>query len=210
MLKKEKCGLIGLQQALDKENIDLNIYLGNEIYFSENIVNLIKEGKAATLNISNYVLFEIPLNVKPLNIYDVVYDIMSNNMIPILAHPERYSAVQNDPNFVYELIQTGVLMQSNYGSILGRYGEKAKIILEKLLKNNMIHFLGSDVHRPGTVYPNIKEALIEIEKIIGKNKLDELTTINPRAIIDNIKIEIDEPREIELSLKDKIKLKYKK
>ena len=42
--------------------------------------------------------------------------------IPVLAHPERYSYVQEDPNQVMEFIRAGVFIQSNYGSIVGRYG----------------------------------------------------------------------------------------
>lgn len=38
-------------------------------------------------------------------------------------------------------------MQANYGSIIGQYGEKAQVIVKKFFENNMIHMLGSDVHR---------------------------------------------------------------
>ena len=199
-----------MQQGLEQENVDLKLYLGNEAYFSENIVSLIDDRKIATLNNSDYVLFEFPLNVKPLNVYDVVYNMISRNYIPILAHPERYVFVQYEPNLILELIQAGVLMQSNYGSILGMYGEKAKVIVEKLLENDMIHFLGSDVHRPNTIYPNIKDALDEIEFIVGEEKLNELTTINPSLVIENKEIEIDMPKKIVFNLKDKMKFKYKK
>jgi len=49
--------------------------------------------------------------------------------IPVLAHPERYSYVQEDPNQVMEFIRAGVFIQSNYGSIVGRYGKEAKEFL---------------------------------------------------------------------------------
>ena len=55
-------------------------------------------------------------------------------LVPILAHPERYSFVQKEPELIYDLIQKGVLMQANYGSIIGQYGEKAQMIVKKFLK----------------------------------------------------------------------------
>lgn len=172
-------------------------------------MNLIFDGKATTLNDSKYILFEFPLNVEPLNIYDIIFDMLSYKKIPILAHPERYSFVQDEPNLIFELIRNGVMMQSNYGSILGRYGERAKKTLERLLENDMVHFLGSDVHRPGTIYPDIPDALSEIEFFCGEEKLKELTTINPGCILENKDIEIEQPKKIVYNLKDKMRFRLK-
>ena len=57
-------------------------------------------------------------------------------------------------------------MQANYGSILGQYGEKAKLIVRKLFESDMIHFLGSDVHRQKTIYPKIPRILEELKQLI--------------------------------------------
>ena len=199
-----------LSDALPKQNINLNLYIGNEIYITENILTLLEEGKATSINKTNYVLFEFPLDSKPLNIYDIILDMIGYKLIPVLAHPERYLFVQKDPEMIYDLIQSGVLMQANYTSILGKYGERAKFIVRKFLENNMIHFLGSDVHRTNTVYPKIPEALKEIESIVGKEKLEELTSINPKLALENKKIDIDEPKNFKLNLKEKMILNLKK
>ena len=199
-----------ISESLGKKDIDLNLYLGNEVYITKNIINLLETRKATSINNSNYVLFEFPMNSKPMDMYDIIYDMLEYKLIPILAHPERYSFVQKDPNLVYDLIQKGVLMQSNYGSILGMYGEKAEIIVRKLLENNMVHFLGSDVHRSGSVYPKIHNCLREIETIIGEDKLEEISSVNPELVVENKRIDIDEPGEIKLSLKERMKLNLKK
>ena len=199
-----------ISESLGKKDIDLNLYLGNEVYITKNIINLLETRKATSINNSNYVLFEFPMNSKPMDMYDIIYDMLEYKLIPILAHPERYSFVQKDPNLVYDLIQKGVLMKSNYGSILGMYGEKAEIIVRKLLENNMVHFLGSDVHRSGSVYPKIYNCLREIETIIGEDKLEEISSVNPELVVENKRIDIDEPREIKLSLKERMKLNLKK
>lgn len=203
---ERKVWINALSENLYKKNIDLKLYLGNEIYISKNIIDFLETGKATSINNSNYVLFEFPLNSKPMDMYDIIYDMLEYKLVPVLAHPERYSFVQKEPNLVYDLIQKGVLMQSNYGSILGMYGEKAQIIVRKLLENNMVHFLGSDVHRANSIYSKIQSSLGEIEAIVGEEKLKEISSVNPKLVVDNKKIDIDEPREIKLSLKEKMKL----
>ena len=186
--------LDAIRENLEAKNIDIKLYLGNEIYMSENIIKLLEEGKATTMNNTSYVLFEMPLNAEPLNLYDIIYEMQQYKIVPILAHPERYSFVQQDPE----------LMQANYGSIIGQYGEKAEVMVKKLFENNMIHMLGSDVHRQNTIYPKIPEILMEINELIGEEKLKELTTINPRLVLQNKRIDIEEPHKIELSFKEKL------
>ena len=207
---ERKIWIKALSENLYKENIDLKLYLGNEIYITENIIQLLETGKATTINNTNYLLFEFPLNAKPMNIYDFIYEMLQYKIIPILAHPERYVFIQKDPEMIYHLIQKGVLMQSNYGSILGQYGEKAQIIVKKLLENDMVHFLGSDVHKRKSIYPRIPQALSEIKLIVGEEKLKEITTVNPRLVLENKKIDIDEPKEFKLSLKEKMMINLKK
>ena len=197
-------------ENLKTKNINTNLYLGNEIYFTDSIIELLEKRKASTINDTSYVLFELPLNAEPMNLYDVVYDMLQYKLVPILAHPERYSFVQKEPDLIYDLIEKGVLMQANYGSIIGQYGEKAQMIVRRFFENNMIHFLGSDVHRQNTIYPKIPQILDEIADIIGEEKLEELSTKNPKLVLQNKKIEIDEPFDFKLTLKEKIIMNLKK
>ena len=193
-----------ISDSLKAKGIETNLYIGNEIYLSENIMNLLINRKASTINNTSYVLFEMPLNAEPMNLYDVIYSLQENKLVPVLAHPERYSFVQREPELIYDLIEKGVLMQSNYGSILGQYGENAKMIVKKFLENDMVHFLGSDVHRQNTIYKKIPQALEEIKEIIGEEKLEKLTTINPKLVLENKKIDIEEPKEFSLTFKEKL------
>ena len=74
----------------------------------------------------------------------------------------------------------------------------------------MVHFFGSDVHRPNTIYPRIPKILPKIEEIIGKEELEKLTTVNPSLVLQNKRIEIKKPNNIELTWKEKLMLKLKK
>ena len=193
-----------IYENLQAKNIDIKLYLGNEIYMSENMIKLLEDGKASTINDTSYVLFEMPLNAEPLNLYDTIYEMQQYKIVPILAHPERYSFIQKEPELIYDLIEKGVLMQANYGSIIGQYGEKAQIIVKKFFENDMIHLLGTDVHRQNTIYPKIPQILSELNYLIGEERLLELTTINPELVLRNKRIDIREPHEIELTFKEKM------
>ena len=173
------------------------------------MMQLLIDGKASTINNSCYVLFEMPLNAEPMDLYNVIYSLQENKLIPVLAHPERYTFVQKEPELIYDLIQKGVLMQANYGSILGQYGKNAQMIVRKFYENNMIHFLGSDVHRPNTIYKRIPEAIVEISEIVGEEKVRELTTINPKLVLQNKRIDIEEPIEFKLTFKEKLLMIFK-
>lgn len=193
-----------INNNLKMQNIDMKLYLGNEVYFSNNIIELLKKGAICTINDTRYILFELPMNTKPINLFDVVYEMMENKLIPILAHPERYQCVHQNPSLVSDLIEKGVLMQSNYGSIIGQYGKKAKIIVEKLLINDMVHFLGTDVHSRNVIYPKIPQIIEKLENLIGKEKLDLISNINPSLTLQDKPIEIEEPVEVKLSFIEKM------
>ena len=159
--------------------------MGSEIYASTEMINFIANQKSSTINNSHYILFEFPLNTKPLYAKELVYELIANGYKPIIAHPERYSYVKENIGFIQELVEMGALLQSNYGSIVGLYGHKAKRTVKELFKKDLIKFMGSDVHRVGQVYPLIPKILKKIGKIIFEEKLYEITTLNPEKVLKN-------------------------
>lgn len=164
------------------------LYLGSEIYITTDMINLLEEKKASTINNTKYVLFELPMNSKPLFVKDVVYKLIEDGYRPIIAHPERYSYVKEDIGFVKELKDMGALFQSNYGSIIGMYGNSAKKTVKKLLKENLISFLGSDVHKTGQIYPKIPKILKKLNRWIPSDMVQNLTTFNAQKVLENQEI----------------------
>ena len=56
----------------------------------------------------------------------------------------------------------------------------------------------------------VSEAIEIVDKIAGKQKRVELTEINPRHILENERIEIEEPYEMKKSFGEKIKGIFKR
>lgn len=174
-----------LEERLHDENIDIEIYNAAEAYISTNLNKFIKEEKLPTINETRYLLIELPMNSEIIYLNRIIEQLKENQIIPIIAHPERYSYVQKNPKILWNLIEEGVLFQSNYGSIIGEYGKTAEKTVKKLLKNNMIHFLGTDAHRSKSIYTKMDEALKKIIKVIGEENFKLLSEVNPQKVLQN-------------------------
>ena len=192
-----------IKTQMNAQRISVSLYTGNEIYITEDTMNNVKLRKASSLNHTKYVLVEFDLNVKPMNMLNLIYKILKERYIPILAHPERYGFIQQDLMILKELASNGVLLQCNYGSFVGMYGKKAEIIAKKLLRNNMISFLGTDAHRANSIYEKVPEIMKELTNLVGEAKVDEITDSNQRKVLCNRDIEACEPKEIKLNLIEK-------
>lgn len=193
---KRHAWIEAMNKVLKENKIDLKLHCGNEIYITQNLLKLIKEKKASTLADSKYVLFELPMNSNVKYLNEMIFEIKAIGMVPIIAHPERYTYVQENPNILLQLIEQGALFQGNYASIIGYYGNHAKNTIKKLLKANMIHFLGSDCHKKNDIYSKMNEIVIELEKIVGTAKFEELSNLNPSRILKNEEIEITTPSKV--------------
>lgn len=165
-----------LQDEINRLNIPINIYLGNEFnldseYFShKDKINKINNGK--------YFLVEIKSNI----IYSICKDffqmLLEKGVTPIFAHVERYNQIRVEE--LIELSQMGVVLQMNLGSAVGELS-KAKYLLE----NRYIDIIATDTHKYGKRDYNIKEKLDKLKLIIGDEYFQLLTEINPKKVINN-------------------------
>jgi len=61
-------------QKLKSYDLDIKLCTGSEIYLSDNLLQLLEGKKASTINNTSYVLFELPLNIEPMNLYNTLYE----------------------------------------------------------------------------------------------------------------------------------------
>jgi protein-tyrosine phosphatase len=138
-------GLDKLRTAVKNESINMELEAAAEYYFDEGFVKYIKEKNL--LPISNkYLLFEVSYMNAPDNINQVIFDIQIAGYVPILAHPERYPFWYNDFERYHKLKESGAMLQLNTNSLSGYYGPDAKKIAERMIDENLIDFVGSDMH----------------------------------------------------------------
>lgn len=175
-----------LEKRLKEEKINVELFLGNEIYIFDEIIEHLNENKMSSINNSKYILIELPLYDKINNIEDYIHEIKVNGYIPIIAHPERYLYYQKDYKKLKELKDMGVLFQCNYSSIIDNYGKEARKLFKYLLRKNLVDILSTDVHRPNSTvikeFDLIKKKLI---RKIGKTKFRKLSYETPLKILNN-------------------------
>ena len=135
-----------LKQKAKENGISINLYLGNEVFMTENFLELLEKKEIQTINNTRYILFEFPMSNMLYNSKEILYNLVVSGYVPILAHPERYKLFQKHPDHIDEYLRMGVLLQGNYKSLFGKYGSDAKKTLKYFLKKKKITFLGSDSH----------------------------------------------------------------
>lgn len=136
-----------VQGALQKHNIPVKIEAAAEYMVDIEMEQYVKSGKPLLTFGKNYILIEMSYLAAAPNIENVIFELKLKNLQPVLAHPERYSFYYQNFNAFERFIDLGCLLQVNLLSLLGYYGKVAKNIAEKLLKQNMVTFLGTDMHR---------------------------------------------------------------
>lgn len=174
-----------LNDVLLQRGINLKVYQGNEVYFTPNVVELLQEGKVCTLNNSRYFLMEFPMSGLVFNMEQVIGQAIRAGYVPVIAHPERYEFVTKDIKKLLPLIEEGALLQINVASIMGLYGSTAKKNVIKLLKNNMVHLIGTDAHDTSKVYDLYEKGIKKISKLVDSKKLDTILNENPNNILNN-------------------------
>lgn len=175
-----------LYKKVLEENIDVELFLGNEIFINGEIDELIRNHEIYSINNSRYLLIELPLNNQINSIEDYLYELRIKGYIPIIAHPERYSYFQENPEDAKKLYESGILFQCNYGSIMGQYGKSAMKLFIYLLENNMVSFLSSDVHRPtATLFSNFKDIKDKIEGYVGKEQFRKISHDNALRVLND-------------------------
>ena len=185
--------LADLKTRVEAESLSINLHLGNEIFVDIEMVSLLKKKKIASLNDSRYVLFELPMNNEYKNIKKTLFDLQSAGYIPIIAHPERYRIVKENPQVIEKWQEAGAVFQSNIGSLFGRYGKEAKSTLITLLKHEAVSFIASDIHHSrDTFYEDIPKLKKMLKKIVKEDYIEELFELNGKKVLNNEKIEVRE------------------
>lgn len=175
-----------LKEELLKNNIEINLFLGNEIFINESIDELITNKEIRSINNGRYILVELPFNNQILNLDDYIYELNLKGYKVIIAHPERYTYFKDDYKEAKKLYDSGVLFQVNYGSIIGQYGTGAQKLVKNLLKDNMVDFISTDVHKPdSSLFDKFDDIKRKIIKITGKDKFDEITSKNMIKVIND-------------------------
>lgn len=191
---REIIGRVGdLQRELDRNGIPLRLLAGHEALIQPGLAADVQSGRLATLNGSRYLLLELWNSTWLPETERVIFELRALGVVPVLAHPERYSFIQQDSNRLKALLEQGMLAQLTAGSLVGMQGNTARKCAETLLKRGLINCIASDAHGPGRRPPAIRQGMLAAERIVGRLQAAQLIEAYPAALVQNQPLDVFAP-----------------
>ncbi len=167
---------------------DLRILYGAEIYYTSDILDKLENNLIPKLNDTRYALIEFSMNTPYREIHNALTNVLMLGITPVIAHIERYDALENNEKRVKDLINMGCYTQVNSSSILKPklFGDTYKFMKKRtryFLEKDLVHIVASDMHNVDSRPPYMKEAYEIVSKKYGLDKARELFMLNPEKII---------------------------
>ncbi len=175
-----------LQAELDRWNIPVRILPGCEVLARENLEELLETDMLIPLNSSRYLLTEFYFDERPAAMDRYLEMILAAGLVPVVAHPERYFCVQDDPDIAEDWAGRGCLLQLNKGSILGSLGEGAYYTSAHLLRRELASVIATDAHHYRYRTTDLSLLMEALESRFPETDAERLVLKNPTKIARNL------------------------
>lgn len=166
------------KEQVKQSGVNINLYLGREIYVEKDYKQVIAQEQVATLNGTKYVLIEFEFDVER-DVVNIVYELVRCGYVPVVAHFARYDYLNLQR--AYEIKNAGGLIQINASEIVGKTSLKKKKLINELFKNCLVDFVASDMHLGRQFL--MQKAYAKVLKKYGQNAVEAVFNDNAQKII---------------------------
>lgn len=163
-----------LQRICEEEGISIQVFVGTEYFFREEVLELLEKEEVITLNGSEYILVEFDPSVEKMYFRNALRDVLANGYRPIVAHVERYLNIVQDLTLMNDIKKMGALIQVNAASVIGKNGRQAKKDVKRLLKESLVDFVATDAHSDGRRAPYMQKCATQLYKKYGSEYANRL------------------------------------
>ena len=172
-----------LREEMSKHTGLPEVSVGAEVYFFSGISDC--DGiLPLTIDKKQCILIEMPLGPWPEKVYQELEGMYNKqNLLPIVAHVDRYFGRFRTYGIPERLSQLPVLVQANADFFLDK-ATRAKAL--RMLKKDQIHLLGSDCHNLSSRSPKLMEAVTLIEKRLGSSAIREVCRWQQQALLNRM------------------------
>ena len=174
-----------LQELLQEEGIPVQLHPGMEIFGTYETARLLRQKQLLTLNNSRYPLIEFSFHSDGEEETAILRSVIETGYTPVVAHPERYSYVCQEPRLINRWKKMGCLFQVNRGSLLGRYGHSAQQMGMALVHRGFATVVATDAHSPMVRTPRAKDAYELLAHSFSPVAADVLMHRNPEWILND-------------------------
>ena len=152
---------------------------------------------------TSFVLMEFPYMSIPPNSAMAVRQLRERGVIPVVAHPERYSNMSTNIDLIEGWRDAGAYIQVNAGSFVGQYGNTARRIAWGIVERGLADYMCSDYHSRGRLSSRAcATAMLERG---GGAQLRMLTLTNPqRLLVSEPPLPVEPLEEVQLGFWKKV------
>lgn len=171
--------------ALEKAKIPLKSHFAAEVRISQSIITLAKTNRLPFLGYlygKPVLLLELPHSHIPPGTEQLITWLKANNILPMIAHPERNRDILANYNKAKWLRGKGVLFQITAGAITGTFGERVQHCASQLLQDHFADVVATDSHNVHRRPPELAGAYELLLSEYGKAAADDLCLNNPLEI----------------------------
>ncbi len=176
-----------IEQEVKSKYPDMELYLGNEVYYTSSALQDLRDGLIQTMAGSRYVLVEFSPKDSFERIYQATREITNAGYFMLVAHLERYRCLERKKDHLYRLTDMGACFQTNASALVkgeGHTPSSPSRWNKKVVIDDWVAFLGSDAHDMGYRAPRVAEAAAWIQHK-NPSSADEILWHNSQAIIDD-------------------------
>ena len=181
-------------QRIEDAGLDITMRLGMENHLDVDLPEEVEQGRALSMAGSRYILVELPFFGRPNYVEEVLFQVQSRGLTPVLAHPERLEVFHAEPELLVTLVERGMLTQVTAGSLEGYFGKNVRKFTEALFRHGLVHILASDTHFPGGPRsPKLTPGVEAASKIVGQEQARNMVVATPKAVLDDLPIDVPSP-----------------
>lgn len=174
------------QQALQQYDIPLQVYPGAEVRLSTESLDQLLAGEVpflGTVNGAKVLLLELPHSGIPVGAQQFVHKLLSLNIRPLIAHPERNKSVMDDFRRIHPFVEAGCWLQITAGSLTGDFGATAEKVAWHLLEDDWAYVVASDAHNLSARPPKLSQARATVAARLDEDVAQLLFHTRPARIL---------------------------
>jgi protein-tyrosine phosphatase len=157
------------------------LLLAGEHMFDDVLHDLLRRGEALTYPGGGAALVEFPYDTIPMRVELQLWR-MAKTVRPVLAHPERYTPVQQSDERLDELVGAGAWLLLDVMSLVGAYGRRAQAAAERILAAGKYTAACTDAHKPGDVAV-VAQGIAALRAARGEAEVQRLLRDGPEKIL---------------------------
>ena len=173
------------EREFHSSGIPIEIRCGAEVLCTDETLHLLETGEFPRIVGTDYSLVEFDFDESITYMSHCLHQIRCSGIRVIVAHPERYFAIQANRKTLIEWVNLGYYLQVNKGSFEGQFGRSEQKTAKWIMKNKLAVLLASDAHNTTSRNPRLGGIRYELSRKYGEGLLELLTEENPRRLLEN-------------------------